>query len=272
MYVPRPWYIAFPIVFAVLVVLTGGLALAWHEGSAWLAAACGGAICGVLLSIAWAIHLFLPKLSALFLVIAAAPLTAVWLFDRQAGAYGLSVAGGLYLIWFLIYDVAFTGRYNAEAVKELVTLGGDGRAGRVLIVYHSSHGGFQPLIQRAFAEGLKSQGWQVDMATASKVTPADLSLYRLLVLGVPSYNWKPARPILNYLNRLGDLNGKPVALVVSGGGMTERCMRVLRQRLAKAYGRVVQALEVWTSRSMVEPYGLSDPQEIMRHAGASLKL
>jgi hypothetical protein len=106
------------------------LVLTRHEGSAWLAAACGGAICGVLLSIAWAIHLFLPKLSALFLVIAAAPPTAVWLFDRQAGAYGLSVAGGLYLTWFLIYDVAFTGRYNAEAVKELVTLGGDGRAGR----------------------------------------------------------------------------------------------------------------------------------------------
>jgi hypothetical protein len=243
MYVPRQWYIAFPIVFAVLVVITIGLVLGWRGSNVWLVAACGGAICGLVVSIAWALHLFLPTVSTVLLVIGVALITPLWLFSREAGAYGLAVACGLFLTWFLIYDVAFTGRYNAEAVKELVTLGGDGRAGRALIVYHSSHGGFQPLIQRAFAEGLKSQGWQVDMATASKVTPADLSLYRLLVLGVPSYNWKPARPILNYLNRLGDLNGKPVALVVSGGGMTERCMRVLRQRLAKAHGRVVQALE-----------------------------
>ena len=256
----------------MLVVLTAGVVLASREGSTLLAAACGGAICGLLVSIAWAMHLFLPKLSALFLVIAVAPVTALWLFKRQAGAWGLLVAGGVFLTWFLIYDVAFTGRFNTESVKQLVALGGDGRAGRALIVYHSSHGGYQPLIQHAFAEGLQSQGWQVDITTASRVTPADLSLYGLLILGVPCYNWKPARPILNYLNRLGDLNGKPVALMVSGGGMTERCMRVLRERLAKAHGQVVLALEVWTSRSMVEPYGLSDPREIMRRAGASLKL
>jgi NAD(P)H-dependent FMN reductase len=271
MYVPRQWRIAFPIVFAVLVLLTIGLVLALREASVWLAAACGGTICGLLLSIGWAMHLFLPKLSAFLLVPGVALATGLWLFNRQAGAYGLAAAAALVIAWFLIYDVAFTGRVNSEVVKPLVTLGGDGRAGRALIVYHSSHGGFQSLIQHAFADGLQSQGWEVEMTTASKATPADLSRYGLLILGVPSYNWKPARPILDYLNRLGDLGGKPVALVVSGGGMTERCMRVLRRRVAEAHGQVVQATEVWTSRSNVELHDLSDPQEIMRQAGARLK-
>jgi hypothetical protein len=217
-------------------------------------------------------HLFLPKLSSFLLATAVALAIALWLFNRQAGMYGLAIAAGLFITWFLVYDVAFTGRFNTETVKQLVTLGGDGRAGRALIVYHSSHGGFQPSIQHALADGLQSQGWQVDMTTASKAAPTDLSRYGLLILGVPSYNWKPARPILDYLNRVGDLGGKPVALVVSGGGMTERCMRILRQRIVKAHGRIVQATEVWTSRPMAELYGLSDPREIMRQAGACLKL
>jgi hypothetical protein len=272
MYVPRQWYTAFPIVFAVLVVLTLGLVVGWRGANVWLVAVCGGAIGGLVVSIAWALHLYLPKVSTLLLVIAVVLATALWLFNRRSGAYGLVVTAALFLTWFLVYDVAFTGHYNAEVVKELVTLGGDGRAGRALIVYHSSHGGFQPSIQRAFAEGLQSQGWQVDITTASKATPADLSPYSLLILGVPSYNWKPARPILDYLNRLRDLNGKPVVLVVSGGGMTERCMRVLRQRVAEAHGQVMQPVEAWTSRSMAEVYGLTDPQEIMRQAGCRLRL
>lgn len=272
MYTPRQWRIGFQIVFAALIFLTIGLVLAWREANIWLAAACGGMICGLLLSIAWAMRLFLPKVSAFLLITGVALATGLFLFNRQAGAYGLAAAAAVFLTWFLIYDVAFTGRVNTAVVKQLETIGGEGRTGRALIVYHSSHGGFQPLIQHAFAEGLQLQGWQVDMTTASKAAPADLSRYGLVILGVPSYNWKPARPILDYLNRVGDLGGKPVALIVSGGGMTERCMRVLRQRIAKAHGRVVQATEVWTSRPMAELYGLSNPREIMRQAGANLKL
>jgi hypothetical protein len=108
------------------------------------------------------------------------------------------------------------------------------------------------------------------MTTASRATPTDLSAYGLLVLGAPSYNWQPARPTLAYLGRLGDLKGMPVALVISGGGMTDRALKILSDRVAQAHGRIVEALEIWTARPNAERHGLADPREIMRRAGARL--
>jgi hypothetical protein len=94
----------------------------------------------------------------------------------------------------------------------------------------------------------------------------------MLVLGAQAYNWCPARPIVDYLHRVGDLKGKPVVVIVSGGGMTERAMRVLQSRVVKAGGTIRDAIEIWTSRSNEERHGLSDPEAIMRRAGARLTL
>ena len=69
---------------------------------------------------------------------------------------------------------------------------------------------FQARMQRAFAEGLQAQGWYVELTTASRQTSTDLSRYDLLVLGAQAYNWRPARPVVDYFDRVGDLNGKPV--------------------------------------------------------------
>jgi flavorubredoxin len=125
-------------------------------------------------------------------------------------------------------------------------------------------------MQRAFAEGLQAQGWQVALTTASRQTPTDLSRYDLLVLGAQAYNWCPARPIIDYLDRVGDLKGKPVVVIVSGGGMTERAMRVLQSRVVEAGGAIRDGIEIWTTRSNEERHGLSDPEAIMRRAAARL--
>ena len=66
------------------------------------------------------------------------------------------------------------------------------------------------MITRAFSEGLVSNGWRVDVTTASKEAPTDLTGYDLLVLSAPTYDWVPAKPIQRYLERLGDLGGQPV--------------------------------------------------------------
>ena len=41
-----------------------------------------------------------------------------------------------------------------------------------------------------------------------------------------AHNGCPARPIVDYLERVGDLKGKPIVVIGSGGGMTERGTRV----------------------------------------------
>lgn len=61
-------------------------------------------------------------------------------------------------------------------------------------------------------------------------------------------------------------------MIVSGGGMTERAMRVLQARVVKAGGRIADEIDIWTSRPNEERHGLSDPEAIMRRAGKRLTL
>lgn len=271
-YTPRQWRVAFPSVFVALLALAGAMIVASLNGTLWVAALSGGAIAGVLVAISWAMRHFVPRLSAAFLGGAAVPATLLWLMSPGSGVGGLAVAGAVFAAWFLLYDLGVTARANRETVSEVVTLGTDRGGGRALIVYHSTHGGFQPLVQRALAQGLRSQGWRVDLTTASRATPTDTSGYDLLVLGAPSYNWQPARPVLAYLRRLGDLKGLPVALVISGGGMTDRARATLSDSVTHAHGRILEAIELWTARPNVGQHGSSDPQEIMHDAGARLAL
>jgi hypothetical protein len=267
MYTPPQWRVAFPATFAVLVALAAGLMFALQRQHEVWAGLCGGATAGVLVSISWAVRHFAPKLSAAVVGAAAVPALLPWLLSAGAGAVDIAVAAVLFGTWYLVYDVGVTGRANAEIESDVVSFGAAGGARRALIVYHSTHGGFQPSVLHAFGHGLQMHGWQVDMTTASHATPLNLSAYDLLVLGAPSYNWQPARPVLAYLGRLGDLKAMPVALVISGGGMTERALKILSDRVTQAHGRIVEALEIWTTRPNAERYGLSDPQEIMRQAG-----
>ena len=271
-YTPPIWRVAALIVFTVTMVLADAWLVAWWLGSGWGTAVAAGTIAGLMVSIAWAIRHYRPVALVGVLVVAVATTILLARHSLSTGVFGAIVALGVFGLWFLVYDVWFTGRANAEFVSPVTTLGGDGRAGRALIVHHQGRGPaqFQARMQRAFAEGLQAQGWYVELTTASRQTSTDLSRYDLLVLGAQAYNWRPARPVVDYLDRAGDLKGKPVVVIVSGGGMTERTMRVLQTRILKAGGTILDAIEIWTTRPNEERHGLSDPEAIMRRAGKRL--
>lgn len=256
-----------------------GLALVLTVGSvSWslLAPVSGGIACwavaGMFLGLALIAGRPAPALAAPVVAIGAATGLAQWWFHPE-------VTGGV--VWAAVLSGAATyafiaglilPRANREHEAPVTDLGGSGEAGRALIVYHSIGGRFQPAIERALAEGLQTQGWQVQMTTASQVTPTDVSTYQLLVLGAPAVAQHPARPVVDYLKRVGDLRGKPVALVVSAGGMGGPALRSLHNQVAAAHGRVVADIEVWTDRDNVPRHGLSDPEAILRREGARLKV
>ena len=262
----------------VVVTATMGLAdvwlVAWWFGSIWGMATAGGIIVGMMISIAWVVRHYRPDGSIGLLVMAFALTVVLARGSTSAGVLGVIVALGIFGAWFLAYDVWFSGRANAEFVSPVVRLGGDGRAGRALIVYHQGRGPmhFQARVQRAFAEGLQAQGWQVDLTTASKQAPGDVSRYDLMVLGAQAYNWCPAQPIVDYVDRVAGLTGKPVVVVVSGGGMTDRAIQVLQRHVLAAGGAIVKAIEIWTSRPTEEGDGLTDPAALMRREGSRLTL
>lgn len=272
MYIPPRWRTAAPLVTLLLAALTGGLFLAFRHGSVAWAALTGGALVGLFTSLAWALRHFRPELSLGLCLLAVLPATALALLDPNAFTGGVVIAAVMLAGWLLIYDLGVTGRASVERPTEVTSLGGDGSAGQALIVYHSAQGGFQPVLQRALAEGLQDQGWRVDITTASGITPVNLSRYQLLVLGAPAHNWRPARPVLRYLERIGNLWGIPVVLVVSGGGMTDQALKALRGKVTSIHGQVVGEAEVWTTRSNLERHASADPAEIMRNLGAQLRL
>ena len=156
--------------------------------------------------------------------------------------------------------------------SEVVTVNPTGATGTAFVAYHAGLSCFQKDVTFAFVRGLVSNGWQCDVTTASREAPADLSGYDLLVLGAPTYAFKPARPITQYLERIGDLGGLPTVLIVTGGGATERAASVLADSVTEANGTSIELLELWQDAPNEEIHGISDAMEIAERAGASIEL
>ena len=177
----------------------------------------------------------------------------------------LVVAAAVALGWLLY-------RTGKEVVSEIMILSAEAKGGTALVVYHPGLSGFHEKATRAFAEGLVSSGWRVEITTASSQAPADMSNYDLVVLGGPTYQWGPARSVQDYIRRLGDLDGKRTVTIVSGMGSTGRSVAVMERLVREVNGNLVKSLPIWTLAPNEEVYGISDPVEIMRRAGAEIAL
>ena len=141
----------------------------------------------------------------------------------------------------------FSGR-NREVVSEVQTLNPEGETGTALVVYHPGKSDFQRRVFAGFAEGLVASGWRVELTTPSPLTPTGLDGYDLLVLGGPTYGFKPNLPIQRYLNRLGDLGAKPTVTIITALGMGQRSARSMEESIRQANGTLVKALVLYKAR------------------------
>ena len=141
----------------------------------------------------------------------------------------------------------FSGR-NREVVSEVETLNPDGRTGMALVVYHPGKSDFQRRVFAGFAQGLVASGWRVEITTPSPQAPTDLADYDLLVLGGPTYGFKPNRPIQKYLGRLGDLGGKPTVTIITALGMGQRSTEMMQRLVREANGDLVESLVLYKAR------------------------
>ena len=166
-------------------------------------------------------------------------------------------------------------RASREVVSSVEVLNAEGDSGTALVVYHPGRRGFLHSVIQAFAGGLVSGGWRVEITTASCQAPTDLSGYDLLVLGGPTYFWTPARPITRYVRRLGDLEGKPTVTIVTGFGSTGRSKSILEKLVQEANGELVNSLTFFKLR----PNDEEDPRpnrevamEMATRAGAAISV
>jgi flavorubredoxin len=145
--------------------------------------------------------------------------------------------------------------------------------GAALVVYHPGLQGFQERVTIAFTDGLAAAGWRVEITTASRVAPGDVSGYDLLVVGSPTYWWQPARPVTDYLDRLGNLDSKPTVVLVTGSGQGERSTRLLGDKIRDAGGRVFETLTLYAWRPNAEGVQGNNKQiaaDIAYQAGAAI--
>jgi flavorubredoxin len=137
---------------------------------------------------------------------------------------------------------------NKEVVSEVRTLNSGGDVGTALVVYHPGKSDFQHRVISGFAEGLVSNGWRVEITTASDQAPTDLSGYDLLVLGGPTYVFTPNRPIRRYLSRLGDLGGQRTVTIITAMGAGNRSTSIMESLVREANGDLVNALLLYKMR------------------------
>lgn len=143
------------------------------------------------------------------------------------------------------WTIYITSREVASVVK---ILNPPSEKARALLVWHPGQSDFPARVMNAFADGLIATGWRVDMTTASSEAPTDLAGYDMLVLGAPVYWGAPARPLSNYLQRIGDLRGKRTAIILTASGNSDGAIKSAKEKVAQAHGQIVTALSFYRWR------------------------
>lgn len=85
-----------------------------------------------------------------------------------------------------------------------------------LIVYFSQ-GGTTGQVAQAIASGLSVTEYSLDMFNIKDKLPPDISGYDLLGIGTPVYWYRPPFNVMDYLNKLPELNGLPAFVFVLYG-------------------------------------------------------
>lgn len=147
------------------------------------------------------------------------------------------------IIVALISSGVFMSSYTRlEIVSGIEIINPEGTRGRVFVVYRPGISSFQKDMTYAFIEGLTSNGWIIDVTTASSQTPTDLKKYDLLVLGSPTYGGQPHQSILNYTERVGNLKGKKTVILITAGANGDGALAITKSSVKDANGVVIKSL------------------------------
>lgn len=265
--------IVFPMIVLIVVPLVAGIeSLFTKKEKVWGLSILAGFSAGAFLWNAYTYWIMFPVVSIVLIALAAALILRLVFAGTGILTKGLIAAIVTIAVLFLAWQGLFVSLVNAEVISDVEVLNPDGSAGTALVVYHPGKSSFQERINHAFAEGLVSNGWRVEVTTASSQAPADLSDYDLLVLGAPTYEWRPAQRTQHHLKRLGDLGCQPTVAVITGAGATDLSIATMEDLIREANGDLVKSLVLWTAAPNEETYGISDPVEIMLREAQAIPL
>ena len=147
------------------------------------------------------------------------------------------------ILVFVVFFVGFasfaglllSGAISREVVSEIDVVNADGDT-TALIVYQPGFSSFPRDAVYAFADGLASSGWRVEITTASSEAPSDFSKYRLLTLAYPVYGGTVGTAIVSYVNRIENMGGIDTVIIACAGGDSGESIELLKQQVQDANG------------------------------------
>jgi hypothetical protein len=265
--------ITFPMLILIVVPLVAGIeSLFAKKENARAIAILAGLCVGAFLWNVYSDWRVSPVSSIILTVLAIAPLIRLFRAGTEVLKEGLIAAVVTFVVLFVAWQGLLGFVVNAEVVSDGEILNPNGSAGTTLLVYHPGRSGYQKMLIESFSEGLVSNGWRVEVTTASKEAPIDLSDYDLLVLSAPTYDWEPARPIQRYLERLGDLGGQPTVVIISAAGTTTLSLPKMEDLVREANGDLIASYALWTLVPNRLEYDIDDPEEIMRREAKAIPM
>ena len=134
---------------------------------------------------------------------------------------------------------------NNDTITELVIKNPEGSK-TAIILYNPGITSFAHDVSYAFAEGLLSNDWRVEIATPSEEAPTDLSKYSLLVIASNTYGFNPDNPTIRHLDRLGDLKGIDTVLLTLGAGSVDQSQKALEGLIETSNGTIIESLRLHT--------------------------
>ena len=265
--------ITFPMLILIVVPLVAGIESFFiKKENARAISILAGLCAGAFLWNAYCYRLKFPTVSIVFVVLTIVLVIRLFQAGTPILKEGLITAVVTLVVLLVAWHGLLSFMVNAEVISDIEILNPDASAGTALVVYHPGRSGYQEMANQAFAEGLVSNGWRVEISTASKETPTDLSGYDLLVLSAPTYDWVPAKPIQRYLERLGDLGGQPTVVIISAAGTTTLSVPMMENLVKEANGDLVGSYTLWTLVPNRLRYGINDAEEIMRREAKTIPL
>jgi flavorubredoxin len=133
--------------------------------------------------------------------------------------------------------VIVTSLNSTEIVRDLEIQNPDGSTGTVFVVFRPGLTGFNEGVVNEFIRGLVDSDWRVEVTTCSRQTPTNVTAYDLIVLGSPVNGGRPHEAMLAYLTRV-NLQGKPVVLILTSGGIGGTSIDYFRNATIDANGTV----------------------------------
>ncbi len=156
---------------------------------------------------------------------------------------------------------------NNDVATETNILNPEGTV-TALVVYHPGITSFTKDVTYAFAEGLVSSGWRVEITTPSSKAPTDLSGYDLLVLGSPIYGFSITQTIDRHLNRIGNLQKIQTVILLTGAGSPGNSASIMEQAILNSNGTVKKTLVLF---SMAPNDGDASAADLAEQAGKEIQ-